>query len=576
MRKLVGAFGIAFMALGCGGDGATKQGPTAGSAGTSVSAGGSSASTGGDAAGGVAEGKAGAGSGGAGSSVDAECKVAEVSSGSCTCVLKQDGTLWCFGLDWCQGVSTSDQQTSLRQVVVPGGVRALAVSPTGEGEVLAANLAGELYYWGNTSPDPVKTARLNGPKMGPIAFPGAPKDVRLVAIESASRFCVVSGDNDVSCWVDYDKVWKTFKLGSDGKLVAITLSGFAVCGLSEAGSVECLAPSIQNTECATLKIDVGEKVKSLSRECLITESNAVYCKLANGAQNVCGAQPIRVPDISATAYGARTFGSCYLDPTGVVRCTGEGSAGELGNGATVDRDVYVDVDLWAGKPKSFSMGWASCAVLENDRLWCWGGELPKPGPAKTRTPVLIPLCKSDTAPTPPAPTPLEGFEDITGTPAAAVEVQNFAADCPALPVGTVVYTRGQIDLDYAVCGPTGVLERDGWITGFYGGQHYVGLFRYVDDAYPLPDGQSQAYGAVFFNTAASSQQSNCMSNDAAFSDGRTTTRLKLNDEACGASAVVTGVSPLQLRLSFTKRRYADIELKAVPGTAEIARPGAAQ
>jgi hypothetical protein len=56
--------------------------------------------------------------------------------------------------------------------------------------------------------------------------------------------------------------------------------------------------------------------------------------------------------------------------------------------------------------------------------------------------------------------------------------------------------------------------------------------------------------------------------------GRTTTHLKVDDEACGASALVTNLSPLRVRLSFSKRRYAEVELKAVPGTAEIANPGA--
>lgn len=566
MIRSVGTLGLLVVALAsCGSDGSSKPSANDGGSGGASHAGGSSGH-GGSTQGSSGSNASGGASNGGAASADAACKVAELYVGACTCAIKQDGSLWCFGYDSCLGISTTDQRTSLREVKVPGGVATLDVSDGGL--VLAINRAGDVYYWGDDEPQPVTLARsAGGPKEGPIALPGAPKNVRLVSIGNQDTLCMVTGDNDVSCMLDDQ--WKPFKLGTGEKLVDLSVSNHVPCALDASGKAYCW--DIADMTCtAQVEVDVGEKVTSLDRDCLLTESGAAYCDLALRERMRCaGAPPVLVPDVAATTFSDYNSNTCYLDATGAAFCKGAGERN--GSGANFDTTSFVGVDLWAGKAKTLGVGWSTCAVLENDRLWCWGTLLPTPGPAAALSPVMIPLCAADKMPEPPEATLLESFEDVTGTPAPAVSGGMFSDDCQAQPVGTVMYSAGSVDLDYAVCGPTGVLERDGSITGFYGGQHYVGLFSYVDPTYPVPEGQQKSYGAVFFNDRGSFDQSNCMSNDFALGGGRSSTMINIGDTVCGTSTLISR-SPFKMRLNFTKRKYAEIELKPVPGTAEIPQP----
>jgi hypothetical protein len=538
---------------------------TAGKSGSSGNSAGGNGAPGGSSNGGaVGQGAAGQSQGGGVGETEATCKVAEVFAGGCTCVLKQDGALACFGSETCLG-ATSGNREAWSNITVPGGVKTLDVGKSGH--VLAVNQAGVVYYWGGSSELPAVTSAraASGPKTGPIALPGAPADVRLGAIANNALLCVASGDNDVSCW--FKEEWHQFTLGSGAKLVDLSISDWSVCGLDEAGTVTCL--DMVGEDCAQLAIDVGgDKVVSIDKGCAITEGHAVYCGMGAAAYN-CGAPAELVADMEATHFGTDGQTWCFLDPSGVVHCRGQGEDGDLGNGAALDREGFVEVDLWAGKAKSYALGRQSCAVLEDDRLWCWGDHLPVPGEELALTPRLVPLCSADQEPPPPEPTLVDGFEDLTGTPSEAV--LESATVCDEVPVGTVVYDANLLDIDYSVCAPTGLLRRAGSATGFYGGQHHVALLTYVDVTHPPVEGQEKGFGAVFFNSHSSTTQFGCLSNDGALSGGLTTTRPVVGDEVC-SGATLLSLSPLRVRLTFPQRRYAEVELKPVPGTASIMMP----
>ncbi|RYZ03510.1 MAG: hypothetical protein EOO73_27635 [Myxococcales bacterium] len=567
--------GISFVVAcgnGSGPDGqASSGGSSSNAAGKSGSSGdsgnGNGAAGGSSNVGAAGQGAAGESHGGRVGETEATCKVAEVFADGCTCVLKQDGRLACFGSEKCLG-ATSGKREAWGNITVPGGVKTLNVGESGH--VLAVNQAGVVYYWGGSSELPAVTSAraATGPKAGPIALPGAPVDARLVAIAGNELFCVAGGDNDVSCW--FKEGWHQLTLGSGAKLVDLSISDWSVCALDEAGSVTCL--DMVGEDCAQLAIDVGgDKVVSIDKGCAITEGHAVYCGMGTAGYN-CGAQAELVPDVEATHFGTDGQTWCFLDPSGVVRCRGQGDDGELGNGAALDREGFVKVDLWAGKAKSYALGRQSCAVLEDDRLWCWGHDLPVPGEELALTPRLVPLCSADQEPTSPAPTLVDGFEDLTGTPTGAVLESGTV--CDEVPVGTVVYDTNLLDIDYSVCAPTGLLRRAGSATGFYGGQHHVALLTYADVTHPPVEGQQKGFGAVFFNSHSSTTQFSCLSNDGALSGGLTTTRPAVGDQVC-SGATLLSLSPLRVRLTFPQRRYAEVELKPVPGTASITMPPSA-
>ncbi|WP_437518169.1 RCC1 domain-containing protein [Sorangium sp. So ce1099] len=552
--------------LGCSGgdpsDGSGGiDGATSGGSGGMGRSGGSGGMGGSGGSAGEGGGSAGAGSG---------CEVSEIFPGLCTCVIKQDGTLWCWGAENCIANDAEDGD-ELAQITVPGGVLTLDVA--GSGETLAVNRAGELFYWGEYEPDPVHAARAAaGTEREPVRFPDTPAGIRKVAIDNDNWFCVLRDDNDVSCWDDELDTWQSLTLGGAARIMEISAAPWSVCGLDAAGAVHCAGPSHES--CAPVQLDFGgESVVSLRKGCAVTESGAVYCGVGDeNDAGPCLAAPVPVPDVSAADYAEATFNQCYVTLEGGIRCQGRGGDGELGNDGYVDRTTFVDVDLWAGKAKRVTLGITPCAVLENDRLWCWGNGLPEPGPTRAAIPTMVPLCAGDPAPTPPAPTPLDSFVDVTGTPSGAVELTDAVGRCEGLDVGTVVYRRSTNALDYGVCGPTGLLERSGSITGFYGAQLHVGMFEYVDEAYPPPEGQEKGFGVFLWSQKSGINQTSCISNDGAMSGGRSRTVLGTGDEACGAKAIVLSTSPFRIQLNFTHRRFAEIELRPVPGTDAITMP----
>ncbi len=68
--------------------------------------------------------------------------------------------------------------------------------------------------------------------------------------------------------------------------------------------------------------------------------------------------------------------SCAILDSGSVKCWGNNSEGELGQGDTTGRPTppVLPVDLGIGrKAKSLAAGYAfNCALLDNDRVKCWG------------------------------------------------------------------------------------------------------------------------------------------------------------------------------------------------------------
>ncbi|WP_437991864.1 RCC1 domain-containing protein [Sorangium sp. So ce145] len=552
--------------LGCsGGD------PPPGSGGMGGATSGGSGGMGGS-GGGVGEGGSSSGTGGAGDE-GSDCKVREIFPGLCNCVIRQDGTLWCWGPERCIANDAKDGD-ALAHITVPGGVLTLDVGPGGE--TLAVNQTGELFYWGTWGdrvPDPIRDARAaSGTEREPIRFPDTPAGIRDAAIDGESFFCVLRDDNDVSCWNEQRVAWQTFALGGGARITEIIANYPAVCGLDEAGAIHCVTP--REESCDPVQPDFGgEGVVSLRRGCAVTESGAVYCGIGERAGGgACLGAPVLVPDVAAADFAETDFNQCYVTLDGGVRCQGRGDAGELGTGAFIDRTTFADVDLWAGKAKRVTFGATPCAVLENDRLWCWGDELPEPGPTKVAIPTMVPLCADDPAPTPPAPTPLDGFVDVTGAPSEAVELTSFDGGCEGLDVGTIVYRRSSNELDYGVCGPTGLLERAGSFTGFYGAQLYVGMFEYADKAYPPPEGQEKGFGVFLWAQKSGLNQTSCISDNGALSGGLTQTFIGVGEEVCGAKATVLSTSPFRIQLNFTHRRFAEIELRPVPGTDAITMP----
>src|SRR5437667_885996 len=153
--------------------------------------------------------------------------------------------------------------------------------------------------------------------------------------------------------------------------------------------------------------------------------------------------PVRVAGLTATAVSAGGFHTCALPGDGTVRCWGQNDYGQLGNGTSdpvpdspsTFNPTPVTVSGITTAVAISAGGWYTCALLQNGTIRCWGdntwGELGNGA-------VLV--SPSPTSPVTPTPTPVT----VSGiTTAVAIEAGVFHM-CAILRDGTLqCWGRGE-------------------------------------------------------------------------------------------------------------------------------------
>lgn len=139
-----------------------------------------------------------------------------------------------------------------------------------------------------------------------------------------------------------------------------------------------------------------------SHTCALMESGAVKCwgnntygQLGDGSTTN-RALPVDVAGLgaSATAIAAGVYHTCAITTGGGVACWGWNAYGQLGNGSTVTSSTPVAVQSLGGPATAIAAGWAhTCAVLASGDVKCWGwnvlGELGDGTQTNRVTPVRV-------------------------------------------------------------------------------------------------------------------------------------------------------------------------------------------
>jgi alpha-tubulin suppressor-like RCC1 family protein len=165
------------------------------------------------------------------------------------------------------------------------------------------------------------------------------------------------GDNDSGELGDETTIQRNTPvdvMGLTTGVKAIAAGGEHTCALTEAGGVKCWGNNSQaqlgngRLTNSTIPLDVAG--------------------LANNVVTIAaGVGSVRELEVFVGAH------TCALTITGGVKCWGDNDDGQLGEGRTVDRDTPVDVvGLTSGVKRITAGAHHSCALTIAGQVKCWG------------------------------------------------------------------------------------------------------------------------------------------------------------------------------------------------------------
>lgn len=326
-----------------------------------------------------------------------------------TCGLAIDGDVHCWG-------SSNRGQLgngSLESSRTPLRVRALGEDATaivaGEEHTCAIPASGGVRCWGSNrdrqlgegSPGLYSVPQL----LIPNRTAGATAAINGIPLIVPGRYhtCMLTMQRGVQCWGrnsdgqvgDGSTIPRSTPVdvvGLEGGIVAVALGAEHSCALRQAGTVACWGSNQHgqlgdgSTEKRTSPVavngitgGVAAIATGANHTCALVQGGAVKCWGENSAgqlgdgTTVSTSFPVDVIGLSgATALAAGTAHTCALASSG-VQCWGENTNGQLGDGTTTNRSTPGPVsDLPSGTVAVLATGDRHTCVAVNGDVYCWG------------------------------------------------------------------------------------------------------------------------------------------------------------------------------------------------------------
>jgi alpha-tubulin suppressor-like RCC1 family protein len=278
-----------------------------------------------------------------------------------TCALLDTGGVKCWG----------DGVTTPADVVGPGsGARALTA---GDGHGCALLVTGGVRCWGRNDWGQVGDGT-NAPRPAPVDVVGLSSGVAAVDAGGAHT-CALLDTGEARCW-----------------------------GLSEFGQLGNGTTTDRHGPVEASGLGSGAQALAAGRAhaCAILLTGALKCWGDNGFGALGDGLtadrwlPADVLGLSGAvaAVAAGDYHTCAAPAGGGVKCWGSNLFGQLGDGTTTHRYAPVDVTGLSGKAISLAAGeYHTCAVTALGEVWCWGdnsaGQLGDGTTVERHTPVAV-------------------------------------------------------------------------------------------------------------------------------------------------------------------------------------------
>lgn len=319
-----------------------------------------------------------------------------------TCALGTDGIVKCWGTNNMGELGNGNKGNTLTPVDVTGlssDVQAIAVDAF---HTCMLSTQGGIKCWGNNYSGQLGDGTTNNQQI-PNDVSGLTSNVSAVTVGDAHS-CALTTDGGVKCWgANYDK-----QLGDgsgDNHLTPVLVSGLTSgvkdiaartdhsCAITMNGGLKCWGNNLNgqlgdgSTATRFTPVDVsglssGVKAIALGRThtCALTDTGGVKCwgnntygQIGNGTTDGQGT-PVDVSGLNSgvSAVAAGYFHTCALTTAGTVKCWGENSDGQLGDNSANRSLIPVDV-VGLNNVVAISAGRIhTCALTSGGGVKCWG------------------------------------------------------------------------------------------------------------------------------------------------------------------------------------------------------------
>lgn len=277
---------------------------------------------------------------------------------------------------------------------------------TGFNHSCALTNGGAVICWGNNGEGQLGDGTTNTSSLTPVAVSGLSSDV--IDIEAGGFYtCALMANGNVKCWGQNS----AGQLG-DGTftsprrtpvnvsgltgVVAITAGYQQTCALTSAGGVKCWGSNsdgqLGNNDPNHINSNTPVNVNGLTSGVIAITAGARHtCALTNSGGMKCWGQnssnqlgdgsgteklvPVNVSGLTSgvSAISAGEVHTCALTTSGGLKCWGANSYGQLGDGTTSPHSAPGDVSGLTSGVSAISAGnFHTCALVTGGGMKCWG------------------------------------------------------------------------------------------------------------------------------------------------------------------------------------------------------------
>ena len=330
---------------------------------------------------------------------------AAISSGlDHTCALTTGGGAKCWGYNFYGQIGDgtySDRHTPVDVTALSSGVAAISA---GTFHNCALTTGGGVKCWGNNGYGELGDGKVAANSSTPVDVTTLSSGVAAISA-GLSHTCALTNAAGVKCWgrnqsgevgdgTTTERDNPVDVAGLTSGVAAISTGGEHTCALTTGGGVKCWGNNSngqvgdgttteRDTPVAVTGLTSGVVAISASRThtCALTTGGGVKCWGNNGAGQLGDGTtterdtPVAVTGLTSgvVAIDAGYTHTCALTSSGGVKCWGNNSDGQLGDGTTTERDTPVAVTGLASGVASISAGGThTCALTTGGGVKCWG------------------------------------------------------------------------------------------------------------------------------------------------------------------------------------------------------------